>query len=66
MNKALVPLLTKILPPPVLRNVARCISPEGILDLKGETLDFYKLAPCVIGDPNVGDFVKPSLGFPKD
>jgi hypothetical protein len=55
--------LTKTLPPPALRNVARCIKPEGILDLKGEILDFYKLAPCVIGDRNVGDFVKPSLGF---
>jgi hypothetical protein len=55
--------LTKTLPPPALRNVARCIKPEGILDLKGEILDFYKLAPCVIGDRNVDDFAKPSLGF---
>jgi hypothetical protein len=35
------------------------------LDLKGEILVFYKLAPCVIGDRNVDDFVKPSLGFFK-
>jgi hypothetical protein len=55
--------LTKTLPPPALRNVARCIKPEGILDLKGEILDFYKLAPCVIGDRNVGDFCQAFIRF---
>lgn len=58
--------LDTTLPPDTVRNVANCISPQGIMDLKGQPINLYELSPCVIGDPNVGDFVQSSMGHPVD
>ena len=33
--------------------------------LKELNLNLYDLAPCVLGEPNVGDYVRPSLGIPE-